>query len=243
MDMQQKEDKIISFLRSHLKDKHAVLGMSGGIDSSLVAALLNRGLPKEKIHALILPSFSNHDEDAVLAASFAQKLGISYEKINIQPLVDAFRNDAAYIQREYAIGNLKARIRMSLLYAKANEIGGMVIGTGNKTELMIGYFTKYGDGGVDILPIGDLYKKEVRTLAAHLNVPQAIIDKTPTAGLWSGQTDEEEIGMSYETLDAILIALEKNESTASFEDMLVVKVKKLMQESAHKRQPLPICQI
>lgn len=241
--MLKKEKTIISFLQSHLKDKDAVLGLSGGIDSSVVATLLAKAIPEHAIHGLILPSSSNHDEDALLAVSLAQKLGISYEKINIQPLVDTYKKHAPYIHSEYAIGNLKARIRMNLLYAKANELNGMVVGTGNKTELMIGYFTKYGDGGVDILPIGDLYKKDVYELAMHLDVPQTIIEKTPTAGLWSGQTDEEEIGMSYETLDAILMTLEKNESTASFDSALVEKVKKYIHNSEHKRQKLPVCQV
>ena len=132
---------------------------------------------------------------------------------------------------------------MSILYAKANEINGLVLGTGNKSEIMTGYFTKYGDGGADILPIGDLYKTQVKALAKKLKIPQEIIDRAPTAGLWDGQTDEGEIGITYELLDQILYALEKKKSLSKFPASKVKLVKKMISNSSHKRQLPPICKI
>ena len=132
---------------------------------------------------------------------------------------------------------------MSILYAKANEIGGLVLGTGNKSEIMTGYFTKYGDGGADILPIGDLYKTEVRALAKQLKIPQEIIDRPPTAGLWDGQTDESEMGITYELLDKTLFAIAHKKSLSKFPANKIKLVKDMISNSSHKRQLPPICKI
>ncbi len=132
---------------------------------------------------------------------------------------------------------------MSILYTKANNIGGLVLGTGNKTECMIGYYTKYGDGGVDILPIADLYKHDVRALAKELGVPQKIIDKKPTAGLWEGQYDEDEIGMSYDMLDGILEAIDTNGDLSLFESEKVERVQKMINISEHKRHMPPVARL
>jgi len=134
------------------------------------------------------------------------------------------------------IGNLKARIRMSFLYGKANKLNALVLGTGNKSEIMVGYFTKYGDGGVDLLPLGDLYKNEVRELAKNLGVPSEIINRPPSAGLWEGQTDEQELGISYEELDEILHAIENDQDLSGFDDDSVELVKKYTRDSEHKRK-------
>lgn len=215
--------------------------MSGGIDSSLVASLLARAIPPRQIHALILPSSSNSPEDAELARIHSETLGISTTLIHIDSILASFRAAADFIESDYALGNLKARIRMALLYAKANSINGIVVGTGNKTEISVGYFTKYGDGGVDILPIGGLYKCEVRELAKYLGVAQRIIDKPPTAGLWGGQTDEDELGISYDELDNILRALPLREPLKGHDDVQVKNVRAYIEQSGHKREAVPIC--
>jgi NAD+ synthase len=128
---------------------------------------------------------------------------------------------------------------MATLYYFANKLSYMVVGTGNKTELMVGYFTKYGDGGVDILPLGHLYKRQVRALAAELGVPDPIITKPPSAGLWSGQTDEQEMGITYEELDATLEAIESGE-TENVSPGVLEKVTGMIARSAHKRTLAPI---
>ncbi|PIR75554.1 MAG: NAD(+) synthetase [Candidatus Magasanikbacteria bacterium CG_4_9_14_0_2_um_filter_42_11] len=243
MTILHKKEAILTFLRIQVKDKPVVIGLSGGIDSAVVAYLAVETLGKDNVHGFILPSSTNADEDATLATKVATSLGVSYETVSIEPILDAFKTSLHELTTDHAIGNLKARIRMSILYTKANSIGGIVLGTGNKTECMIGYYTKYGDGGVDLLPIADLYKHDVRALAKELGVPQDIIEKKPTAGLWEGQYDEDEIGMSYDTLDAILEAIETNGDMSSFESEKVTRVQHMIEISEHKRHMPPACSL
>ncbi|MDO9044445.1 MAG: NAD+ synthase [Methanobacteriaceae archaeon] len=196
-----------------------VLGLSGGIDSTVVAYLSQRILGSSKVLGLIMPSETTSSEDVEHAQIVAEILGIEYEIIHIDPLIEPFQNLCSHESNELARANLKARIRMMILYYHSNSLNRLVVGTGNLSELLIGYFTKYGDGGVDILPIGDLYKTHVREVASGLEVPEEIIDKAPTAGLWPGQTDEEELGMKYEVLDEILyLMIDK-----SLEDNIIVE--------------------
>ncbi len=148
-------------------------------------------------------------------------------------------NDGVDARRQLATANVRPRLRMTTLYYVANLVRGMVVGTGNKSEAMIGYFTKYGDGGVDLFPIIDLYKHEVRAVAAHIGVPQSVIDRPPSAGLWQGQTDEQEIGLTYPQLDEALAAIEAGTRRPS--NLTVLKrVQELNSVSEHKRQPIPI---
>ena len=152
-------------------------------------------------------------------------------------------------EKEFAdrltMGNLKARIRMSLLYFHANQMNRMVIGTGNKTELFLGYFTKYGDGGVDIEPIGELYKTEVWELSRMLGVPETLITKKPSAGLWAGQTDEAELGISYLKVDEVLKKLEQKEDPETIIKTLGISVEQMnsvmsrIKKSEHKRNAPP----
>jgi NAD+ synthase len=141
-----------------------------------------------------------------------------------------------------AAANIKPRMRMAALYALAQMEGYLVAGTGNKSEIMIGYFTKYGDGGVDVEPLGDLYKWQVRQLARAVGVPQPVIDRPPTAGLWAGQTDEGEMGFTYEQVDAALVAIEQGETTGVVPEILA-RVQKMIADSAHKRALPPICPV
>jgi NAD+ synthase len=141
-----------------------------------------------------------------------------------------------------AYANIKPRLRMTALYSLAQGHGYLVAGTGNKSELMVGYFTKYGDGGVDVEPLGDLYKGQVRLLAQNLGVPQPVIDRPPTAGLWPGQTDEGEMGITYDQLDSTLAAIETGH-TDGIDPALLAPVKQMISVSAHKRSTPPICRI
>lgn len=231
---------IISFIQNHVKEKSVIIGLSGGLDSSIVAFLATEALGKDKVHGIISPSSTNTTQDSDLAILITRILKIRCSAFDIEPILNSYIQTLDTNDKK-VIGNLKARIRMSLLYAKANELGALVIGTGNKTELMTGYFTKYGDGGVDLLPIGDLYKTQVRELARFINIPKEIIDRPPTAGLWEGQTDEAEMGITYELLDTILTAIEQNQSLDNFKTDDIEKVKKMMNTARHKLIMPPIC--
>ncbi len=212
-------DRILRQLKRFIKARvqsanarGAVVALSGGIDSSVVAALAHDVVNTK---ALILPEKGVTSEQDVLdATSIAKSYNLSFTIIEINDLVNCFKESAKSIlpaqtlnRLSIAEANLKPRIRMTLDYVASNADRRLVLGTGNRTELLTGYFTKYGDGGVDTLPIGGLYKTQVFQLARHLNIPQRIISKAPSAGLWIGQTDEEELGLSYSLLDQILCEL------------------------------------
>ncbi len=215
----------------------AVFGLSGGVDSSVVAVLCKKALG-DRVLALIMPCHSepSHEQDAYLVA---ERLGIRVEKIVLDSLWDEFVRILPAPHPQLALANLKPRLRMATLYYFANSLNYLVVGSGNKSELSIGYFTKYGDAGADILPLGGLLKTQVRELARELGVPNRIIEKPPTAGLWTDQTDEAEIGLSYEQLDKTILALESN-NTTGLRSEIVAKVKKLMDASRHKRAPVPL---
>lgn len=235
--------KITNFIQKQVGNKPVILGLSGGIDSALVAYLAVKALGNKKVFGLILPSSTNTIQDLELAKLVAKNLKIKSSVINIDDLIRSYTNALKMKSNRTTLGNLKARTRMTLLYAKANELNGMVLGTGNKTELMIGYFTKHGDGGVDLLPIGNLYKTQVRQLSQYLHIPQEIIDRPPTAGLWDGQTDETEIGLTYENLDQILEAIEKKKDLKKFNKKDTNLVKNMIKNSTHKRTLPQICEL
>lgn len=229
---------IVTFLKAQLGTKPAVLGLSGGIDSAVVAALLVQAIPFNHVYGLYLPSETNTPADLVDASQLAAQLGIQFEIVPIDPLLQAYQTVSPALSLR-ALGNLKARVRMALLYTRANTVDGLVVGTGNKTELQLGYFTKYGDGGVDLLPIAHLYKTQILELAKQLHIPDRIITKPPTAGLWAGQTDEAELGVTYLLADQILLAIEQNHSLQSFDPVAVARVRDLMQAGQHKQQTPP----
>ncbi len=248
------KNKIIDFIRNEVGNRGCVIGLSGGIDSSLTAKLAVEALGKEKVYGLIMPERGiTREEDVEDAKEFAEELGIGYEVIEINDIVKKIlekRPKVEVLNEKIAVANIKPRVRMILLYYAANLSNRIVLGTGNKTELLIGYFTKYGDGGVDLLPIGDLYKTQVRMLARHMGIPEKIINKTPTAGLWKGQTDEGEIGIKYELLDKILFMLvDRGYSIENIANNLkigltiVKKVKDMVDRSEHKRTMPKICKI
>ena len=239
MSMKPLSNRIIEWIKNVVSDSGAdgiVLGLSGGVDSATVGALCKRAVG-EKLLSLIMPC---HSEQCDMADSekVAETFGIKTERVDLTSVYDQLTSILPS-SSELADANLKPRLRMIVLYHYANRLNYLVAGTGNKTELEIGYFTKYGDGGVDMLPMAGLLKKEVRLLAAELGVPDEIISKPPTAGLWEGQTDEGEIGMSYEELDAVISSIHSR-GTEKLEQASVARVRKLMEFSRHKRRPIPI---
>jgi NAD+ synthase len=242
--------KFISDKVNESKTSGVIIGLSGGLDSSLTAYLCASILKKEQILGIIMPTVTTPDQDINDAISVAENLGIDYEIIPVDHLIMPFNDLCAHAVdesktntngRELANANLKARIRMMILYYHANDLNRLVVGTGNRTELLVGYFTKHGDGGVDILPIGDLYKTDVRKLASYMELPESIIKKAPTAGLWAGQTDEEELGIKYELLDQILYLMvdEKLYDNEIAEKLAipveeVLRIKGMVKSSEHK---------
>lgn len=246
IDEDAAEKKIIAFIKQKTSPfSGVVVGLSGGIDSSVSAALSVKTLGPDKVHGLILPSKTTSPEDIKDAKDLAETLGIQYKTIDITGIYESI-NKVAFSKDRIGQGNIMARIRMILLRDYAHSKNLLVLGTGNKSELQIGYFTKNGDSGVDILPIGDLYKTQVRHLAKHLKISDSIITKAPTAGLWHGQTDEDEIGVKYETLDKILLGLELGLSTSDISETIkaaedtIIKIKDRIERSKHKIEPIPI---
>ena len=237
---------IRSFIRHHVEESSAkgvVVGMSGGVDSSLVAALCVRAVGAKKVLGVWSGEGAPRDADSKDARDWAKALGIELRTYDISPLVTAFQN-AMKIPKtgRIVLGNVKARVRMIVLYAIANSENRLVMGTGNKSEVAAAYFSKFGDGGADFLPIGDLYKTQVREMAAFLGVPKKIVDKVPTAGLWPGQTDEGELGISYADLDRVLLGIEIHltpEEIAARAGVPIGKVRhveSLVARGAHKRK-------
>lgn len=178
----------------------AVIGLSGGLDSAVVLKLLARSLGPEKVKPFFLPYGNFSEDDRVHALEAAESCQLKLEGVDISPIVSSVPLPTEGMAR----GNLMARARMLFLYTYSNINNGLVFGTSNKSELLMGYFTKYGDGAADIYPIGDLFKTQVRSLAFELYVPEDIISRPPSAGLVSGQTDEGEMGIPYSLLDQIL---------------------------------------
>ncbi|ELY46437.1 NAD+ synthase [Natronorubrum tibetense] len=249
-ELDRHRDHITDFIRDRVDAagaEGAVLGLSGGIDSTLTAYLAVDALGAENVHGLVLPATVSSGENMSDAERVAQDLEISYDVIEIEPIVDSLL--AAYPEAEgdrEAVGNARARVRAVLNYLVANHEARLVLGTGNRSEAAVGYFTKYGDGAVDCHPIGNLYKAQVRQLATHVGVPEDLVTKTPTAELWDDQTDEDEMGVSYETLDSILathidgpLSVAATARLLEIEVQTVEKIRGMYERSEHKRQVPP----
>lgn len=228
INVEKTKNDIVEFVQNKVSEANAaglVVGLSGGIDSTVAAFLACEAVGKENVFGVVLPSTTTPTEDKLHGTAIAQLLGINYKEMAIDSILNEFLSVTQLEEDIKAIGNLKARIRMSIIYFYANSKNYLVSGTGNKSEISIGYFTKHGDGACDIEPIGDLYKTDVFELAKYLGVPQEIIDKPPRAGLWNNQTDEDEIGMTYELLDKILYRfIEKEIDAKSIADELDIEV-------------------
>jgi NAD+ synthase len=212
-----------------------VIGISGGIDSAVSASFCCRAVGGDRVLGLTLPSDITPEEDLTDAADLCDMLGMEHRVISIEPILHSFKGIPGYSDSPYLRGNLMARIRMTLLYYHANRDNRLVCGTSNRTEFLLGYCTKFGDNAADIQPILHLYKTDVSVVANEIGVPEAIRRKKPSAGLWTDQTDEEEIGLSYPVIDAALQALEQNswESRSPEEEQVLRMVRK----SEHKRLP------
>lgn len=228
------ESIIMSFLSQKMEEsgaKGVVLGLSGGIDSALTACLCVKSLGAEIVHPIFFYNAVSSDGSDYESADFSDaqflcdQLGLTLQKINLNPAFSAakdsfFESPVSSNSSDSLLssGNLVSRLRMSLLYYYANRNNFLVIGTKNKTERLIGYFTKYGDGAVDLDPLADLYKTEVRLLSRFLNLPERFLLKTPSAGFWDDQSDEADIGLRYDQLDALLYEIEKNKNKINFFD-------------------------
>ncbi len=239
------------FLREEMEKigiSKAVIGLSGGVDSSVVTCLLQRSLGAQNVHALIMPYRESNPDSRSHAELLAAQLEIGFDVKDITPMVDAFFKDdpqADHVRR----GNKMARERMCLLYDYSAQNGSLVIGTSNKTELLLGYGTIFGDLASAISPIGDLYKTQIWQLAEYLEVPREIIEKKPSADLWIGQTDEDELGYTYEEIDKLLyylvdlrypdeILLDMGYSQQTLND-----IKNRIQKNQFKRRPPVIAKI
>ena len=239
MDTEQLAEKLVSWIREKALTagcKGVVLGLSGGLDSSVLAVLCQRAFPKNTL-GVIMPAHSR-PEDKEHAQLIASKFSIKTTEVALNDILDKLSQalpdyEAPSAASQLSQANLKPRLRMIVLYYIANQLNYMVAGSSNRSEIAIGYFTKYGDGGVDIMPLGGLVKGQVRELAESLGIPQTIIDKPPSAGLWSGQTDEEEMGFSYDVLDHYLL-------TREAPDELRKKIKAMIAASNHKRSLPPM---
>ncbi len=250
-DEQFIKDAICSFIREEVRKagfERVVVGISGGVDSALSAFLAVEALGKENVIGLSMPYRTSSEESRNDARLVAETLGIEFHELDITPQVDAYFSlfpDADRVRR----GNKMARERMSILYDFAHWRKALVLGTSNKSEILIGYATRWGDGAHDLNPIGDLYKTQVWQMARFVGVPERIVRKKPTADLWPGQTDEGEIGIAYRELDLILLAyvdlrLRREEIIAAgFEEEKVDRVLRLVKNSQFKRKLPIICKI
>ncbi|NLL19130.1 MAG: NAD(+) synthase [Clostridia bacterium] len=233
-------EQIVKWMQEEVKTaggKGAVFGLSGGLDSAVVAGLCKRAFDADAL-AVIMPCHSSK-EDVEHAELVAKTFNLPYIVVDLKSTYDFMVEELkAKMPRvaetsQIALANIKPRLRMTTLYYYAACFNYLVMGTGNKSELAIGYFTKYGDGGVDLEPIGHLLKQEVKELAEYLSVPRVIIDKAPSGGLWEGQTDENELGFSYADLDHYLKYGEASPA-------LQRRIEDLHRKSEHKRKTPPV---
>lgn len=247
--MQQLTQAITEFISETLEESKKdalVIGLSGGVDSSVVASLCVEAAGAQKTFGVIMPCYSD-EKDREWAWFLTGSLGLSplnVCEISLNSVFD-YLLETAYSSLEVppkvAFGNLKARLRMMTLYHIAAIKNALVVGTGNQTEHMLGYCTKYGDNGTDFEPIGNLFKGEVFALAKYLDIPEGIISKPPSAGLWKGQTDEEELGHSYAELDRILKSILFGADLDWPEDeKLLIDISNLIEHNSHKTR-LPQC--
>jgi len=238
LDYEHVEKTLIEWLRGHVKNANAdgvVLGLSGGIDSSVTAVLAKKAFPNNTL-GIVMPCYSN-EQDKVDAIKVAKQFDIEYKVKDLDMFYDSFKEivnaEEKNSENNLALANVKPRLRMTTLYYYSSQNNYLVLGTDNWSELKVGYFTKYGDGGIDLTILGRLVKTEVRELARHLKIPEKIIEKKPSAGLWKDQTDEQEMGLTYEQLDCYIL-------TGNAEPTVKEKIEKLSKKNSHKLEPIPV---
>ncbi|OKY77262.1 MAG: NH3-dependent NAD+ synthetase NadE [Candidatus Methanohalarchaeum thermophilum] len=238
-------EKMKRFLRNKLDETGAqgyTIGVSGGLDSAVTLKIASQALNKEKIRPWIMPGNPSKEKNIKDAKNLTNKLNLEPKIINIEEITQLFNKKTPFNLSKNTLGNLRARIRMNFQYIDSNENNTLVLGAGNRTELLLGYFTKYGDEAVDVQILRCLYKTEVREVAKIIDLPNKFIEKQPTAGLWKGQTDESELGATYKEIDKILKHLiEFNYSTdeiakkTKIDKQKIEKIKKLHIKTQHKR--------
>jgi len=249
IDVRQTERRLVDFIRAYVKKtqvKGLVVGLSGGIDSSTVAALSAKAIGGNKVLGICLPERQTwNKQDIQHAKDISRLFKIQFKLIDITSTVETIRKmipDYSSRQR-VPDGNIKARSRMMFLYYYANSLQRLVVGSGDKSEIMLGYFTKWGDYCADLAPLADLFKTQVQALARHLNLPEAIVAKAPTPALWPGQSAEGELGLKYEVLDLILYGLEHFMLPDEISRQLglpletVTRIEERLLRSEHKRRP------
>ncbi len=238
---------LIDFIRNTVRDigcKGVVIGLSGGIDSAVVTKLCAEAIGPDKVLNVFMPSRVTPAEDYKTTSELCNMWGTEYKVVDIQPAVDAL---AAVLlsgkETPLERGNISARCRMIVLYNLAKKKDYIVVGTSNQSELMMGYFTKFGDGACDVTPLANMYKTEVRQIAKIIGIPEDIISKPPSAGLWEGQTDESEMGIRYADLDGILYDLEQDKSDAhiaadtGLPREKIAEIRRQVESMEHKRLP------
>ncbi len=249
VDIRAARGRIEDFLHDYLADSGAdgyVIGVSGGLDSAVTLQLAVDAVGPEQVHALVMPGDTSQAENVTDARRLCDDLGVDTEEIEIGDIVDQFTAAAPFDPGEVAAGNTAVRTRMVLLYMAANHEDRLVLGTSNRTELLVGYFTKWGDQAADVRAIADLYKTEVRELAREMGLPDTFVEKAPTAGMWQGQTDEDELGAPYDTIDQVLQryvdrsqAVDEIAADTGVDRETVEHVVSLHEDAAHKRGPVP----
>ncbi|WP_135304257.1 NAD+ synthase [Haloarcula amylovorans] len=254
------ESALVAFVRERVETANAagvVVAMSGGLDSTVTAALAVEALGSDRVLGLALPCHKTDASAAMEAGAIADHLGIDFERVHLRPLLHQFDQSVAPLLDpdetdettptvDRALGNVVARFRMVCAYYAANRTNRLVLGTSNRSELLLGYLTKYGDGAADLCPLGDLYKTEVRDLAEHLGVPERIVKAEPTAGDYPAQTDADDLGAPYETIDPFLGRLVDRglpmKAAAEGLDLGLETAERLVrmyQQTAHKRAVPP----
>jgi NAD+ synthase len=252
LNLAEAKRKITKFIKTRVeeaKSDGAVVGISGGIDSAVTAYLTVEALGSRRVMGLIMPDLRlTPASDVQDAKMIAEELSVETKMLDIAPIHSAFMKRLG--DNRVAEGNLRARIRMAFLYYFANSMNRLVVGTGDRSEEILGYFTKYGDGGVDLNPIADLYKTEVRKLGEVLGVSRRIISKGSSPRLWPGQTAERELGLSYESIDMVFkMHFERKLSVRTISSRLKIEPSAIhnlvshYRETSHKREMPPICKL
>ena len=244
LNLKEVHNELVEFLRESFKKagfSKAVLGLSGGIDSALVAYLLRDALGKENVLAIMMPYKSSNPDSLNHAKLVVEDLGINSKTIEITEMIDAyFKNEKE--ATSLRMGNKMARERMSILFDYSSKENALVVGTSNKTEIYLGYSTQFGDSACALNPIGDLYKTNIWDLSRYLKIPNELIEKKPSADLWEGQTDEQEMGLTYKEADQVMYRLLEENKTVEevlaegFNKDLVDNIVRRMNRSEYKRR-------